>query len=126
MEYECETFFCESSGFEQVMDTRYSVRVPYDMCFIVYVLSLFSLLFCIVYVYYYSYTLRSHLSLKILLCNVLLLLSLFFFLIFYSDFIFCSVIRVIRTERLMSVRSISEAIPGLLAYSERHFSRVDR
>ena len=41
-------------------------------------------------------------------------------------FFICSIIRVVRTDRLMSIRSISESIPGLLAYSERHFSRVDR
>ena len=39
---------------------------------------------------------------------------------------FSSLIRVVKADRLMSIKSISEAIPGLLAYSERHFSRVDR
>ena len=37
-----------------------------------------------------------------------------------------SLIRVVKTERLMANKSISESIPGLLAYSERHYSRVDR
>jgi hypothetical protein len=37
-----------------------------------------------------------------------------------------SIIRVVKTDRIMAIKSVSETIPGLLAYSERHYSRVDR
>lgn len=39
---------------------------------------------------------------------------------------FSSLLRTIGVERLLSLKEVAEAIPALLAYSERHYQRIDR
>jgi len=45
---------------------------------------------------------------------------------YVSQALLAALVRVVRTDRLLTLRAFAEATPGLLAYSERHFSRVDR
>ena len=45
---------------------------------------------------------------------------------FVSQVVLSSVIRVVGAERLVAMRKLGQVIPGLLAYSERHHSRISK
>ena len=45
---------------------------------------------------------------------------------FLSQAVLNSLFRTIKVERLQACRSFDDFLPGLLSYSERHFSRIDR
>lgn len=45
---------------------------------------------------------------------------------FVSQMLISSLLRVVRVDRLQGLRPILEKCAGLLAYSERHFNRIDR
>ena len=43
-----------------------------------------------------------------------------------SQLALSSLLRTLGVERLLSIKQIANAVPALLAYSERHFQRIDR
>ena len=43
-----------------------------------------------------------------------------------SQLALASLLRTLGVERLLALRQVADAVPALLAYSERHFQRVDR
>ena len=45
---------------------------------------------------------------------------------FTSQIVINSIIRVHKVDHVMSLNGVSEAIPAILSYSERHFQRVDK
>jgi len=45
---------------------------------------------------------------------------------FVSQSLLNTLIRVIRVDRLTKIKEVALALPGLLAYTERHFQRLDR
>lgn len=45
---------------------------------------------------------------------------------FVSQVVLSCVIRVVGAERLVAMRKLGQVLPGLLAYSERHHSRISK
>ena len=45
---------------------------------------------------------------------------------FTSQIVINSIIRVHKVDHVMSINGVSEAIPAILSYSERHFQRIDK
>lgn len=43
-----------------------------------------------------------------------------------SQLALSSLLRTLGVERLLSIKQVANAVPALLAYSERHFQRIDR
>ena len=44
---------------------------------------------------------------------------------FVCQALLSSFIRVFKSENLMNIKSVAEVVPGLVAYSERHYTRLD-